>query len=546
MKTMAWKTAIAMALVVSVGCMGAPDIYDPGSQSSGGYQNSKADSSHIAVFLDFEFDAEGVVPRCFNGGSIMDDQLLYTVGQLNGDNSVGRLDRLEVSNVQKHESEGQCRITYHARIPVAWGKKNQVPSQYEFLFPRDVSHEGNAKFMENYEGGCLSWGAHDVTPGIFWYYYRPNKSSCNLNDDDIVRVDATVSPSLIHTTGKYPEYHKVWEDNVFEVVAIFGKNEDGAGNSDVGVSGYSSFVKKVKQHLDGPHLMTVPSHVPNSPGVDMPKVTLSSTLEDGRQVKVSAFLVDSVGSATTEFWSEYETLTPTADFIVYNGHSGLGANIRKLARKGVWETGQYAIVFMNGCDTYAYVDSALADAHAAVNPDDPDGTKYLDVVANAMPSFFRSMPSATFALVDALMDNENPRTYEKIFERVDRSEVVLVTGEHDNVYYPGYTGTETPAFTWEGIQEEGSLAQGETRFFQTPTLAQGRYRFEMTGTGDADLYVRLGESPTTELFDCRPFLDGTDESCEVDLDNPAPIYVMIRANQDAAYRINGQYIGTNL
>ena len=48
---------------------------------------------------------------------------------------------------------------------------------------------------------------------------------------------------------------------------------------------------------------------------------------------------------------------------------------------------------MNGCDTYAYIDSALADAHSEVNPDDPDGTKYLDIVANAMPSLFISMRS---------------------------------------------------------------------------------------------------------------------------------------------------------
>ena len=88
-------------------------------------------------------------------------------------------------------------------------------------------------------------------------------------------------------------------------------------------------------------------------------------------------------------WTRYEGLTPTADYIVYNGHSGLGQNVRDLARRGAWNTGQYAIVFMNGCDTYAYIDSALAEAHADVNPDDPDGTKYLDIVANAMPSYVR-------------------------------------------------------------------------------------------------------------------------------------------------------------
>jgi hypothetical protein len=33
------------------------------------------------------------------------------------------------------------------------------------------------------------------------------------------------------------------------------------------------------------------------------------------------------------------------------------------------------------------------------------------------------------------------------------------------------------------------------------------------GTGDADLYVRLGEQPSESSYDCRPYKDGTDETC---------------------------------
>ena len=34
-------------------------------------------------------------------------------------------------------------------------------------------------------------------------------------------------------------------------------------------------------------------------------------------------------------------------------------------------------------------------------------------------------------------------------------------------------------------------------------------------TGDADLYVRAGEDPNATTFDCRPFLDGSNETCTV-------------------------------
>lgn len=40
-------------------------------------------------------------------------------------------------------------------------------------------------------------------------------------------------------------------------------------------------------------------------------------------------------------------------------------------------------------------------------------------------------------------------------------------------------------------------------------------RVQMTGTGDADLYVRWGAQPTASAYTCRPFLDGTDELCDL-------------------------------
>lgn len=39
------------------------------------------------------------------------------------------------------------------------------------------------------------------------------------------------------------------------------------------------------------------------------------------------------------------------------------------------------------------------------------------------------------------------------------------------------------------------------------------------GTGDADLYVRLGQAPTQQSYDCRPYQSGSNESCTIN--NPA-------------------------
>src|SRR3954447_15846721 len=97
----------------------------------------------------------------------------------------------------------------------------------------------------------------------------------------------------------------------------------------------------------------------------------------GRTISVVAILIDSVTSAGPAFDKRYAELTPGADLVVYNGHAGLGANVRSLATKGKFFPGQYQIFFFDGCDTFAYGDDALIKTRALVNPSDPAATRYM-------------------------------------------------------------------------------------------------------------------------------------------------------------------------
>ena len=49
------------------------------------------------------------------------------------------------------------------------------------------------------------------------------------------------------------------------------------------------------------------------------------------------------------------------------------------------------------------------------------------------------------------------------------------------------------------------------------------------GTGDADMYVRLGATPTTSSYDCRPYLSGNTESCTATAPTPGTYHVSLRA-----------------
>jgi hypothetical protein len=523
------KLLLAGALS-SVACAQGAD--NPSDYQIKGSQ-TKADSSVEAVFVEFEFDGEVFANSSFNPRSAIDDQLLYTIGHLNGrdSNGVGRLDKVRISNIQTENVDGKTRITYHAVLPAAWGHPDDVPDTHTFRLPRDISFSGQSAFTEKYKESCVDRFAHDVTPGIMWYYYRPIAFGCTIDAEDVVDLTASVSLSPTNTTGKYPEYHKIWEDDVLRVVAIFGKNEADATSNDAGINAYNSFSRAIKSQLGGLDLVTEPADVPFSPGNDMPDTTYSATLPDGKRVEVVALLIDGVQVAGPTFDARYESLTGDADLIAYMGHSGLGANIRAMARKGDWQTGQYSVIYMGGCDTYAYVDSALADAHSAVNPDDPNGTKYMDIITNAQPAFFSENPNTMMSFVRGLMSHDDPKTFEQMFANVDDFQVILVSGEEDNVFVPGSGGGDVVE-DWQGMDDAGNVARHEETRHVIPgddkLLAAGTYVFEITGTRDADLYVKIGSEPTTSSFDCRPYLSGSTEQCVVELSSPAEVHVMVR------------------
>jgi len=181
------------------------------------------------------------------------------------------------------------------------------------------------------------------------------------------------------------------------------------------------------------------------------------------------------------------------------------------------------IVFMNGCDTFAYVDGALAQTRAAINPDDPSGTRYLEFITNGMPTYFADMAGSTLSLVKGLLRWDAPQTYEKMFAGVASAQVVNVTGEEDNLYTPGYIGFATV---------RADVDPDEELQFQTPDLPPGKYVVQMGHDasfpgGDADLFVKVGGQPTRDVQDCAPYTSSSDESCNVTLSARGRIFISV-------------------
>lgn len=429
---------VGAILISAAGCS-ASSAPSPDRGEAPAKRAAQAFTSSRATLLDFELDGEVWAEAGATPEDAIAAQLKYTIGHLNAQDSVTQMQALTLSNIVSTPDGAGVHLTYHAIVPVAWAG-GAVPATYTFTVPKVSSWTALTAFAAKYNNNCVvagEEGAGDIWS--MWYFYRPAKLGCALDPGDVVSFSATTSLDASNTNGTYPEYDQIWSDNTLNVIALFSRTVDGAtSNNDDGIFQFNRFVATMKNELAPYAATTIPAGVSNTPGVANPEVSISATLPDGRMVNVYVRLVGYrlyQDGAAFDAW--YDPLTPTADVILYNGHAGLGENVATLATKGTFVPGKYLMMHVNGCDTFAYVDRTLADRRALVNPDDPTGTLYMDTIQNAMPAYFSSLTSTSMTLFRGLMNVNAPRSYQSMFATIDASQVVLVTGEEDNVFQPG-------------------------------------------------------------------------------------------------------------
>ena len=87
--------------------------------------------------------------------------------------------------------------------------------------------------------------------------------------------------------------------------------------------------------------------------------------------------------------------------------------------------------------------------------------------------------------------------------------------------------TAAPAPAAEELDVSGTLAAGVEARYHVDAAAGERVTVELTGTGDSDLYVRKGNSVDTTHWDCRPYLDTSNEACTLTAATAGPLSILV-------------------
>lgn len=387
-------------------------------------------TSEAAKILDFDFAAEVVANSGARARETIVSQLMYVQGVLmNAGNGNAQIGNVQLSKVREVREGDKKRIGYKASLPVAWPKDLEPPSSYELALPLDATSFD--AFNAKYDGRC---GKSNHGLDAFWFDWNPKASDCSIDEADVSKVRAAVASSSRETQNRYPEYHLVWADGRLDVVALFGIVSSDTPQ-DWGYLEARRFLEHAAMQLADA------SRTENDASASIRKdTTLTGAVTVGgvvRDVKIDVLVIDDLASAGADFDARYDPLSEEADAIFYNGHAGLGRVVSAFARKGKVAPGKYQVVLVDGCQTFAYLDTTMADRRREANGErDPNGTRFLDVVANALPNPVNEFARVSNVLYDAVVRPDAPRSYREILADMPKEQVVVAFGEEDNVFSP--------------------------------------------------------------------------------------------------------------
>ena len=99
-----------------------------------------------------------------------------------------------------------------------------------------------------------------------------------------------------------------------------------------------------------------------------------------------------------------------------------------------------------------------------------------------------------------------------------------------------------------GTKVSSSVANKEMKYYKIVAHQGDSINSLLNGlNADADLYVRLGEKPTTDIFDCKSEeSDLSDESCTIPaVTNDTDVYILVYGYEAATYAITSTVTNTN-
>ena len=280
----------------------------------------------------------------------------------------------------------------------------------------------------------------------YWYFFNPWAFGCPLVENQDYRMFSANLKVLENTKQTYPEYDRLFQNNILTVDLLFGMDDSSKSkNPDVSKDINATNYRQVKDYL------TAKGFTAERLGADdLSDALLGNNLDgtvdlltkeySGKTIKVRMFFGISAGWNTESFRRLFADGLLNSSVVMYAGHSGLGEYLDPndfRTKSGIslaMNKSKYQILFVNGCSTYSYYNMVYFAMKKSAT--DPNGTKNLDIITNGLETYFSAIASpSTEALLSALIDyteNSQRVSYQSIIDNADSGNLIAINGDEDN------------------------------------------------------------------------------------------------------------------
>lgn len=307
----------------------------------------------------------------------IDRQLKYLFGNLNEQGIGNDFPKRKILTAQLNDGI----LTYTASIPTLYPENG---SPMEFILPVETSTSFLMAWTTKYQANCARKASSLET---FWNYIMPHKVGCRWDEKDIVRA--------------YPEIKKDQEssqENIewslsskVNIVALFTYENEIPREHDGGLEDFNVYYNYLKQQ----EIISEKKEIVQLSDIEI-TITRLSIRTASKIIETTLLLTPNLNKSTKGQLNSIATFTKNADYISFNGHSGMGKNIESLEQGLELSSSKKQIVFFNSCDTYGYFSGELISRFSA-------SPKL--IILNTLPNYFMTMGESNAKLTDLFLNS---------------------------------------------------------------------------------------------------------------------------------------------
>ncbi len=271
----------------------------------------------------------------------------------------------------------------------------------------------------------------------FFYFWDPEKEKCPLKDNNrhVIRTTGTLS-KLENTKMTYPEYDQLYSKDELEISILVGHMDPVTSRSslkeDIGSWTFNGILKglensgfkrrKNEKKIRGFNRKVVLTKVISTEFNPKQLVVVTITQNNS-----------SIDAEDTTFHENLKYAYEQSDIVVYDGHSGLGANLDLELFPEITLPNKYQIFFINGCSSYPYYNKSYFDAKES-------GSKSLEVITSGRSTYSSTSVDNAMAVLEPFINGELT-SYQELMNSLEdsngrdvRSYLMGVNGDEDNTF----------------------------------------------------------------------------------------------------------------